>query len=394
MIDSVVIKIPDFVLYSDRCFTRLKYQEFKGQYGVFGRFYTQHSTYPQELKKQGVYYPQADIIQRHRRIKDGGGRFSKQRYLLVQVSVPKLIYGVSIFDVNETLIPVFATKLRQALLAIHIEVSEENILNAIVQRVDYSKIIRTSPSYGSGIAIIHELGKYNTKQSSDFNQRDVRQGRDTSYIKFYNSSQGLVIYNKFDELTVNGTTRLDRSIAKGYQKGDMKYGALRIELSLQLKQTVDSVLRRYYSHKRSNFTLLEVAHTDIAQTVLLDTFEKVCVKGFAGAVFLSGLQEKDLLHAIGLYTSNYSQQAILYLLSHRIRNVGLKQAIKEMQAQVSNSTAGRYKKMVETVLKDAAAKHNRVNIVSYLHRKLKQFTPVMPKQLNATQITVEEVMQV
>lgn len=390
MIDSVVIKIPDFVLFSDRYFTRLKYQEFKGQYGVFGRFYTRHSTYPQELKKQGIYYPQADIIQQQRRVKNGGGQFSKQRYLLVQVSVPKLIYGVSIFDVNEALIPVFAAKLRQALLAIHVEVSEASILNAIVQRVDYSKIIRTSPSYGSGIAIIQELGKYNAKQSSDFNQRDVRQGRDTSYIKFYNSSQGLVIYDKFDELTVQGSTRLDRSIAESYQKGDMQYGALRIELSLQLKQTVESVLRQHYKPKRSNFTLLEAARIDIAQAVLLKTFEKICVKGFAGAVYLSGLQERDLLDTIRLHTSNYSQQAILYLLAHRIRSVGLKEAVKEIQGQVSSSTAGRYKKMVEAVLKDADAKQNKVNIVSYLHRKLKAFTPVMPKQLHPAG---KEVMQ-
>jgi len=243
------------------------------------------------------------------------------------------------------------------------------------------------------MAIIQELGKYNAKQSSDFNQKDVRQGRDTTYIKFYNSSQGLVIYDKFDELTVNGSTRLDRSIAEGYQKGDMKYGALRIELSLQLKQTVDSILRRHHTHKRSNFTLLEVARMDISQAVLLDTFEKVCVRGFAGAVFLSGLQEKALLHTIGLHTSNYGQQAILYLLAHRIRSVGLKQAIKEMQGQVSSSTVGRYKKMVEVVLRDADAKHTKVNIVSYLHRKLKQFTPVMPRELATTGI-LEEVVQV
>ena len=393
MIDSVVIKISDFVLYSDRCFTRLKYQEFKGKYGVFGRFSTRHSTYPQELKKKGVYFPQVDIIQRQTRIKGGKGEFSKQRYLLVQVSIPKLIYSISVFDVDESLIPAFAHKLRQALLTIHIEVSEENILNAIVQRIDYSKIIKISPSYGSGMAIIQKLGKYNNKQSSDFNRISVREGRNTSYIKFYNSSQGLVIYDKFDELTVNGTTLLDRAVAAEYLKSGMKYGALRIELSLQLKQTVDSVLRRQYDHKRSNFTLLEAANIKIAQSVLLDTFEKIYIKGFAGAVYLGSLKEQDLLNVIRLHTSKYNQQALLYLLAHRVRSVGLKEATKEIQGQVSNSTVGRYKKMVETVLKDADAKHNKVNVVSYIHRKLKKFTLVMPKELNCTNYR-EEVVKV
>lgn len=382
MIDSVVLKLPDFVLYRDDHFTQRKYQELKGKFGVYGKFWTRYTTYPQQARKEGKYFPQVAIIHRERRVKGGQGKMQTDRHLLVQVSIPKLIYGVNLFDIDERLLPVFAHKLRQALLYIHLDVSEQAILNGIVQRVDYSKVIKTSPSYGTSTAIMQELAGYDAKQSSDFNLRDVRSGRDTSYIKFYNSSQGFVVYDKFDELTVNGKTKLEQELARAYQRGQYKHGAMRLELSLQKKQTVDSVLRRYHKHKRSSFTLIEAARADISQAVLLDTFEKIYIKGFTGIVYLSRLKEKDLLHQVRQHTDNLNHQALLYYLAHRVRDVGLKTATDELKGQVSASTISRYKKRVEDILLAASAKRDKVNVIAYLHRKLQSFTPVMPKELN------------
>lgn len=384
MIDSVVLKLTDFILYRDSYFTQRKYQELKGKYGIYGKFLTQYTDYPQQAKKEGKYFPQVTIMQRQRLIKGSKGQVSTERYLLVQVSMPKLLYGLNLFDIDERMLPLFAHKLRQALLFIHVDVSEQNILNGIVQRVDYSKIVKTSSTYGTSTTIMQELARYDAKQSSDFNLRDVRSGRDTSYIKFYNSSQGFVIYDKFDEIAVNGTSRLEQALAEAYQRGEYTYGAMRIELSLQRKQTVESVLRRFYKNKRANFTLSEVARSDIAQVVLVDTFEKIYIRGFTGMVYLSRLKETDLLHHVRSYTGNFNHQAILYLLAHRVRAIGLKAAVAELKNHVSASTINRYKKQVEQILLDASAKRDRVNVIGYLHRKLKKFTPVIPKELDTT----------
>jgi hypothetical protein len=58
MIDSVVLKIRNFVLFEpDEHFKRVKKQELKGKYGVFGRHMARYTGYPQKEKKQGRYFP-------------------------------------------------------------------------------------------------------------------------------------------------------------------------------------------------------------------------------------------------------------------------------------------------------------------------------------------------
>ncbi|OGY31052.1 MAG: hypothetical protein A3C02_04475 [Candidatus Andersenbacteria bacterium RIFCSPHIGHO2_02_FULL_45_11] len=382
MIDSVLLKIPDFILFSSQHFTHLKYQEFRGKYGLFGKFETRYTDYPQEMKKKGLYFPQVNLMQRQRLLKGTGGRFSKERYLLVQVSIPKLLYGTSIFDADERVLPLFAIRLKEALLAINVRVTETAIMEAVVQRIDYSKVLRISSTYGSTASLIREMAAYDNKQSSDFNQNKFYNGKDGLYLKFYNSSQGLVIYDKFEEITTNGTTKLEQEIAKGYKRGDMVHGALRIELSLQLKHTVDSALRRFYKTKKKNFTLPEAARPDIGKQLLIESFEKVYVRGFSGTVYLSKLKDAELYNQLRASKVPFQQQAILYLLTNRVRAVGLKTAIAELKGQVSASSIGRYKKQTERVLEIANAKHDKVNAVAYLRRKLKQFTPIIPKQLD------------
>jgi hypothetical protein len=393
MIDSVTLKISDFILFSDQHFNNLKYQEFRGKFGLFGKFETRHTDYPQEMKKKGVYFPQVNLMQRQRIIKGTGGKFSKEKYLLVQVSIPKLLYGTSLFDADERVLPLFALRLKEALLAIHVQVTEKAILEAIVQRIDYSKVLRISPSYGSTASLIREMAAYDSKQSSDFNQNKFYNGSDGLYLKFYNSSQGLVIYDKFEEITSQGTTKLDKEIAAGYKRGEMVHGALRIELSLQLKQTVDSALRRFYKGKKKNFTLPEAARPDIAKQLLIESFEKVYVRGFSGTVYLSKLKDADLYNQLRASKAPFQQQAILYFLTNRVRAVGLKAAIVELKGQVSASSIGRYKKQTERILAIANAKHDKVNAVGYLHRKLKQFTPIIPKQLDTILGPKKEVMR-
>lgn len=57
MIDSITLHIPNFVTYSDEFFTKAQYQELKGEFGVFGRFATRYTDYPQRCKTEGRITP-------------------------------------------------------------------------------------------------------------------------------------------------------------------------------------------------------------------------------------------------------------------------------------------------------------------------------------------------
>ena len=358
-------------------------QEFRGKFGIVGRHWTRFTDYPNKAKKEGRYFPQVNILYDQRLIKGSGGRFTDDKHLLIQVSLPKLIYGISIFDIDARFLPLIASKLKSILAEIKIGVSEEAILTGIVHRVDYSKILKISPSYGSTAAIVRALSEHDRKQSSDFNKVSYHHGKDGFYLKFYNSSQGFVIYDKFEEICVNGSTLVEREIKQHYAQGKFRRGALRIELSLQLKQTVEATLRKFYPDKKKDFTLGEALRTDISQTLLLRTFEQVYVQGYGGLVYLGGLKDAELYNLIRAHIRSFSQQGALYLLAHRVRILGLKRAIDELRDGIGRSGANRYRKLVEAVRLDAKASKDRVNVIAYLHQKLKTFTPVLPERLDA-----------
>lgn len=380
MIDSVTIRTTHFVVYSDKFFTKAQHQELKGEFGVFGVYTTRYTTYPKQCASEGRYFPQVHILERSRRTK--GGMVPSSRNLVIQVSLPKLLFGTNIFDLDERLLPLAASKLSDALAEIKVGVTAEEILSATVTRVDYSKIIQISPSFGTTDRILRALAPYDMKQSSDFNRSHYHDGRDGFYVKFYNSSQGLVLYDKFDEIVANGKTNLEQEIARQYKAGRWTKGAFRIELSLQKKQTVDSMVRQFSDVRKKNYTLRDVAKVSIAKACLLRTFENVYVTDFNRLVRLSGLKDTELLHIIEGNAPDFRDRAVLYYLAHRVRDHGLKATIEDLKRQASPATVGRYKRAIEAVLGNVEAKKDKVSPVSYLHRKLLAFRPVLPKKLN------------
>ncbi len=387
MIDSITIHISDFITYSDEYFTKAQYQELKGEFGIFGRYTSRYTTYAQTCKAEGRYFPQVHIIERSRRTKRG--MIPVYRRLVVQVSIPKLLFGTSIFDIDERLIPLAVQKLCDSLKEIKIGVTSENILNALVYRVDYSKIIQVSPSFGTTDHILRALAPYDLKQSSDFNRSHYHDGRDGFYLKFYNSSQGFVIYDKFDEIVANGKTKLEQAIAREYKAGKWTKGALRIELSLEKKQTVDTVLRTHVKDKKKDFTLLEVARTEIAQACLLKVFENIYIADFSRLVRLSGLKDVELEQFIKEYAKDFRDRALLFYLAHQVRRHGLKTTVGYLKDEVSSATLFRYKRAIEQILSRAEAKKDVVSVVPYLYRKLKIFRPVLPKTLKTILSGVE-----
>ncbi len=391
MIDSVVLKIKDFTIYSDEYFSKTKYQEFGGKFGIVGRHKTRFTDYASKAKTEGRYFPQVSIMYDQRLIKGSGGKFTDEKRLLVQVSLPKLIYGISIFDIDNRFLPLIASKLKDVLAEIKIGVSEQAISMAIVHRIDYSKMLKISPSYGSTAAIIRALSEHDRKQSSDFNKVSYHHGKDGFYLKFFNSSQGFVIYDKLEEICANGSTLVEREIRQRYAQGKFQRGALRMELSLQLKQTVEATLRKYYPNKKKDFTLGEALRTDISQAVLLRSFEQIYIQGYGGLVYLGGLKDAELYNVIKASVRGFGQQGALYLLAHRVRKLGLKRATDELRDAIGRSSTNRYRKLVEVVLLDAKASKDKVNVLAYLHQKLKTFTPVLPEGLDAILGTVAEI---
>src|SRR3989338_7698969 len=140
-------------------------------------------------------------------------------------------------------------------------------------------------------------------------------------------------------------------------------------------------MRQFSGEKKKNYTLQDVVKNHIAKACLLRTFESVYIKDFNRLLRLECLKDTELMLIIKDNTTSLHDRAILYYLAHSVRDLGLKSTIEELKRHTSPATVGRYKKLIEKILGEVEAKKDVLNPVSYLHRKLKAFNPVLPKKL-------------
>lgn len=381
MIDSITLGTEHFIVYDELKFTKAKHQELRGKFGIFGRHSVRYTTYVKQCKAEGRYFPQVSIVERSSMKKRNGQRTKAERRLMIQVSLPKLIFATNLFDIDERCIELCATRLADMMREIGIGISTENILHAHVFRADFSKILKIAPKYAKTQRILKELEAYDNKARSAYNRityhDDNVQGK---YLKYYNGTRGLVIYDKFDEIIINGSTNLEHAIAEQYKRGKWKYGAIRFELSIHKKQSLDAIMRRHTKTKKRYFQFIEVASESIAKAILLEEFRTLYVDGFQGMVRLKGLKEAELLNLLDNETNSYREKGFFYYLVHRIQNIGLSDALEEMRGQCAPSTFGRYKKDAERLMTKLEARHDEVSLIGYLEKRLQDFRPIMPKK--------------
>ena len=381
MIDSITIGTEHFIIYDDSKFTKARHQELSGKFGVFGRHSVRYTDYAKKCKAKGRYFPQVSIVERSSMQKRNGQRTKAERPLMIQVSLPKLIFSTNLFDVNEKCLELCAIRLVEMMREIGVGISNENVLYARVFKADFSKILKIAPKYAKTKQILKELEAYDNKARSAYNRITYHdEGVEGKYLKFYNGTKGLVIYDKFDEIVINGSTNLENAIAEQYKRGKWKYGAIRFELSIHKKQSLDAVMRKHTKTKKRNFQFVEVVSGEISKAILLEEYRSLYINRFQGLVRLKGLKEAELLHILDVETNSYREKAFLYYLIGRIQTIGLSEALSELRSQCCASTFGRYKKDAERMIGQLEAKQNEANLVSYLERRLIDFNPVMPKK--------------
>lgn len=136
MVDSITIAISDYILYSPEYFTKYKQTQLRGKFGVFGYYGVRYSRYPQQCKKQGRYFPLVHILERTRTNKNERYHPTPERKLIVQMSLPKLLYGCNLFDITEEFLPIIAQKLVQLLREFHQQYAEQSYMYRHIQGVD------------------------------------------------------------------------------------------------------------------------------------------------------------------------------------------------------------------------------------------------------------------
>ncbi len=331
-----------------------------------------------EFKKKGFYYP---IISAHKRVIKGREEGVK---LEIQVSLPKLLYGTNLWEITPNDLEATYKALQRCLAQTGIDIPLEVITKAVLKRVDFSKIIRIPAMYGTAKQVTKKLSSFDYKQSSDFRCRDYGDFSDGIAMKFYNNTQGYVIYDKVSEIWGNGYTTQEQKVIKWYEETKQRRDVLRFEVSLERKQSMEAVLRRFIPNKKKDFVLADIMSNDeVSKGVLLETFNKVFSKDYLPLITLAEMRENSLE---AFLRDNDLPLAEHYKLSYWVNMIGkygLKATLDYMKERMPKTSFKRFKDhLVGVVEKLPKVDGEMPSLIGFLRKKHQEFKLVSLRDKN------------
>jgi len=370
MYDTVVLEL------KNNQFKVMKEEYFDGKSvkRIAGRFLVERN-FPKKLlesyKKQGIYFPIVEIAHLEQK---RNGEFSKTRCLEIQVSLPKVVCGTNFFEVDIIFLPAICSSIVKKLEEIGVITSEYEIRKAIIKKIDFSKVIFLPIYFGLEQEIIRHLGFYDYKYRSEFTMREFGNWNSGIFIKFNNRTQAYTIYGKLSEIIANGYTLIEQQMIPFLQSGTNKKVALKFELSLKNKQSVEAFLRRRITGKNKDFTLEDVLNEELAKNALLEVFNKVFNPKSAIIYSLSQMQDNQLESHFRSQRLSYKEREKLFYAVSQIRRVGLKSFRENFIKEFSQSTYRRVSEELELITgKLGGISDNNSNLIDFLRQEHEKF---------------------
>lgn len=237
MIDTIILTIPNadkLIWEPDRFTPTLKGIRENAEKGFGARLFMK---YTQNINSKIGYYPRLTVTPRW----DNG----LQIPLKVEFSIPKLIYGNNLDEVEDKDWGLIISTLQKKLLEMGVRLFSSQLENAPVSTVHYSKNIVLSDHYTASSAI-KALSKLDVSKKLDINNRHFQNEGHALY--FDCGSYQLVFYDKLLDITKNKRQAVDKDKTKqqldlfGYIKENkIPLEILRFEIRLTKKAKLNSL---------------------------------------------------------------------------------------------------------------------------------------------------------
>lgn len=376
MIDSVVLELnkDQFIIKDPRRFEITRSHGNSG-YETKSR---RAGKFTETWKERGIYCPSFTLP--HRR----SGFKEPVDTLEIQYSPPKLIYGTNAFEWDIFEIERNYKGLMFFLDKLGIITTVDELRQTVLRRIDISKTIILAPYFGLADKLIRTLSLFDYKLESDFKYDGYGKGELGASIKFHNTTQGFVVYDKIGEVLNNGYTKQEKWLIEKYQNGTVKRNLMKFELSLQKKNSMEAVLRNRFGTKQKTFTLEEVvSHKKELGDILLGIFDDIYSSTHSGLITLSEMDENGLLDY--LYSSGMSQHQVekLYYWVRMATNFGIAGTWGRLGEVYSGGNVAIVKnKISKAILELGKLDGKTPNLLEFIRAELVKFEMVKPKSDN------------
>jgi len=235
MLDTVILQIPiDYLAITDHNKFKPSAEKILKEEGSFRKYINNPSKIDKE--KWG-YMPRLTIIIR-----------SYQIYLKIEFSVPKLLFGNNLDEVEEDNFEKIISKLQKIIEGMGVRLWSYQIERAEVTTFHPSKNILLSKGYTSSF-VIRELSKINLNQRLDLEKVSFRNNGES--LQLYANRHSLVLYDKINDLNKPAKRAIDKDQTKKQinlfehikkEKRDIE--VLRIEIRLSHKKKMVEILKK------------------------------------------------------------------------------------------------------------------------------------------------------
>lgn len=262
MIDTVILTIPvshTWIQEPDKFQPSLRGVKEALERGLGSRLF---ATYKYNIHHSKGYYPNLTATLRW-----GNGY---QLFLKIQFSVPKLLYGNNLDEVGNEDFEKIVDILKNKLSEMGIRIFTEQLKNALVSIVHYSKNIPLSNHYTASM-IIKNLEKLDVTKKLELNHRHFKNQGHALY--FDCGSYQIVIYDKLKDINKNKRQAVDKDLTNKQlelfnfiKNNKIQAEILRIEVRLIKKTKLNSIFTQM--GYVANPTFKQVFNSEISQKIL------------------------------------------------------------------------------------------------------------------------------
>jgi len=374
VIDSITLELnsDQFKLREFNRFNETEITQHRA-YSVDTRFCAEYSN---SWRKKGIYCPIFGLPMRKQ------GLAEQQRSLEIQESLPKFVHGSSLFDVDANDTEFILERNLFFLDDLGVDTTKDEVRKAVARRADFSKIFKLPDYLGRADEVVRTLALFNYKPQSDFRTREYCTGSEGIAMKFWNTTQGYVAYDKLAEiLSAKHKTKQEMKLQELYEAGKLPRNAVRLELSLQRKDSLEAVVRRKIkTGKKEDFCLEDLLDRDLAQAILRDAFEKVFSSLAVGLISLSQMEDSKLWAYLERSGLSQNKQEKLYYWVRMATKSGIAGTWEQMKLKLKGGSVGQRKKEVALALQELGTISGNVpNLMDFLRAEHEKFEIIRPK---------------
>lgn len=287
MIDTVIIKLPRQDVHVVDLNNRDIGWNLQSSTNIYDKFVRNPSSLD---LAHGFYFPR--LTGYRRKGKDSNWESS----IRIEFSVPKLLYGNNLDELEENDFDRVIDTLKDRLDRMGLIVSKKQLADAPITTVHYSKNIPLTDGYSAQF-VIRELHKINLNKRFDLTR--ARFANDGQSLYGYTEAHSFVLYDKVSDLSRPKKRAIDKEQSKPqlnlFKELDKKQEILRFEVRLCNRRKIDSLFKQLgFSEKP---LLKDVLSTEKALKVLNHYWFSIIEKGTIG-MFSYSLNAKEMLEEI------------------------------------------------------------------------------------------------